>query len=87
MSVTLLPSCRHGDVPTCDACLVESADLVDPACRQCGRGTWLDDHGDPDLPIHLRTPALVCDTCAAAGWYHLPGESFTRWRDPAEATA
>lgn len=54
---TTLPSCRHGDVPGCADCLRDMADLVDPACHQCGRGTWIEPDG---------RPATVCDVCAAA---------------------
>ena len=65
---TALPSCRHGDVPGCAACIAEATDHVDPACHVCGRGTWLDAGG---------TPATVCDDCAAAGWWHRPDEPGT----------
>ncbi len=75
-TTTLLPFCRHGDVPGCAACLRDSMDLVGPACRQCGRGTWLDVHG---------ASVLVCDECAA-GWYHVAGGADVRWRDPAPTT-
>ena len=55
----------YADVPGCR----DATDRVDPACRQCGRGTWLEPDG---------APALVCAECAAAGWWLREGEAAPR---------
>ena len=59
----VIPHCDHGDVGGCEICARIGQDMVDPACRSCGVGTWLESSGHP---------ALVCDACAARGI--IPGD-------------